>query len=145
MKLSQITNSIANFFKNFYAKHLSRFIAPIYVKHFQKHVDYFYLNHLKYNKYFEELVFLLRATPKTIQQIYQKWATLYCAKTTQKQRKWIALLIIAWVIIKIAFAGYDFWQEVTAPKTELGPNNSLIITPQQVKSRPSNGARFFSG
>jgi len=133
MKLSQITNSIANFFKNFYAKHLSRFIAPIYVKHFQKHVDYFYLNHLKYNKYFEELVFLLRATPKTIQQIYQKWATLYCAKTTQKQRKWIALLIIAWVIIKIAFAGYDFWQEVTAPKTELGPNNSLIITPQQVK------------
>ena len=133
MNLFKIPNSIAGFLKRFYQKHLQKHIEPFYTKQLQKRVDYFYLNHLKYNKYFEEFVFLIKATPRIIQQSYEKVSAYYCSKTTGKQRKWILILIAIWVIVKITFATYDYWYEVSQPKTELGPNNSLIITPSQIK------------
>ncbi len=133
MNLFKIPNSIAGFLKRFYQKHLQKHIEPFYTKQLQKRVDYFYLNHLKYNKYFEEFVFLIKATPRIIQQSYEKVSAYYCSKTTGKQRKWILILIATWVIVKITFATYDYWYEVSQPKTELGPNNSLIITPSQIK------------
>jgi cobalt-zinc-cadmium efflux system membrane fusion protein len=108
-------------------------VQPFYAKHLQKHVDYIYLNHLKYNKYFEELVFLIKNTPSYCAKQYHKVSRYYKSKTSPKQRKWILIIILLWVTVKIAFGVYGYWYEVSKPKTELGANDSLIITPEQVK------------
>lgn len=129
MKLTKLLHSIASPFKAIYM----RYFDPLYKKHFQKHVDHFYLNHLKYNKYFEETVFLVKNAPSYCLCVYQKASNYYISKTSAKQRKWIFALIILWLIIKIAFGVYGYWYEVTKPKTALGPDDSLIITPDQVK------------
>lgn len=133
MNLSKIPCALFNALKTFYAKYLGKFINPFYVKYLQKQVDYIYLNHLKYNKYFEETVFLIKSAPAYIAGIYTKVATAFKSKTSPKQRKWLAIVIIVWVCVKVGFAGFDYWNEVAQPKTELGPNDSLIITPAQVQ------------
>jgi cobalt-zinc-cadmium efflux system membrane fusion protein len=133
MNLSKIPCALFNALKSFYTKYLGKFINPIYAKYLQKHVDYIYLNHLKYNKYFEETVFLLKSAPGYIGGIYTKVASAFKSKTSPKQRKWLALAIIVWICVKVGFAGFDYWNEVSQPKTELGPNDSLIITPEQVQ------------
>jgi|GEM_PF-415602 len=133
MKLSKIPCDFAEFLKGFYAKHLAKFVMPLYAKYLQKHVEYFYLNHLKHNKFFEEFVFILKSTPSYIESIYKKYANYYASKTSPKQRKWIAILIAIWIATKLASAGYDYLEVAIEPKTELGRDDSLLITPAQVK------------
>lgn len=119
---------------NFYkVSALGKRVNHFYAKNLQSHVDHFYLNHLKYNKYFEESVFLVKHLPSFLRSIYQRCSGYYASKTNSKQRKWIVIFVVAWFLIKAGFAIYGYWHEVNQPKTALGPHDSLMITPLQVK------------
>ncbi len=115
-----------------FRNYLEQRLNGIYAKYAQKRFEHIYLNYLKNNKYFEESVFLIRLTPVQATQYYNKLKTKLHSKTSKHQRIGMVLIIAGWALFHMGSYSYDLWVDAHQPKTELGPNNSLMITPEQV-------------